>query len=72
MALRDNTSVLSDGLLVVAEEFGDFQDVRRRIDLLCVDRTGQLVVIEPPLKPGRFNSCSGVSCGGGAVDRRRG
>jgi hypothetical protein len=45
-ALRDNISVLGEGLLVVAEEFGDFQDVRRRIDLLCVDRTGQLVVIE--------------------------
>lgn len=45
-AVRNHIAVLGDGLLVVAEEFGDFQDVRRRIDLLCVDRTGQLVVIE--------------------------
>ncbi|WP_448609496.1 hypothetical protein [Geodermatophilus sp. URMC 60] len=29
----------------MAEEFGDL-DVERRIDLLCVDRTGQLVVVE--------------------------
>ncbi|MFI7068265.1 hypothetical protein ACIBL3_45280 [Kribbella sp. NPDC050124] len=31
---------------MVAEEFGDFADVRRRIDLLCVDREGVLVVVE--------------------------
>ena len=45
-ALRANISVLGPDLLVVAEEFGDFADVRRRIDLLCVDREGQLVVVE--------------------------
>lgn len=44
-ALREHIGVLGDDLLVVAEEFGDF-DVRRRIDLLCVDRRGYLVVIE--------------------------
>jgi hypothetical protein len=37
-ALRENVAVLGGDLLVVAEEFGDFADVRRRIDLLCVDR----------------------------------
>jgi hypothetical protein len=30
----------------VAEEFGDFEDARRRIDLLCVDRSARLVVVE--------------------------
>jgi hypothetical protein len=45
-ALRANISVLDPDLLVVAEEFGDFADVRRRIDLLCIDREGQLVVVE--------------------------
>ncbi len=45
-ALRSYIDVLGEGLLVVAEEFGDFADVRRRIDLLCVDREGQLVVVE--------------------------
>lgn len=44
-AVRDRIDVLGDDLLVVAEEFGDF-DVKRRIDLLCVDRAGQLVVVE--------------------------
>jgi hypothetical protein len=44
-AIRDRIEVLGDDLLVVAEEFGDF-DVKRRIDLLCVDRAGQLVVVE--------------------------
>ncbi len=45
-ALREHIDVLDDGLLVVAEEFGDFVDARRRVDLLCVDRAGQLVVVE--------------------------
>ncbi len=45
-ALRSHIDVLDANLLVVAEEFGDFADVRRRIDLLCVDREGQLVVVE--------------------------
>lgn len=45
-ALRDNPSLLGDDLLVVAEEFGDFEGAHRRIDLLCVDRAGRLVVVE--------------------------
>ncbi|TFV82788.1 hypothetical protein E4P40_15500 [Blastococcus sp. CT_GayMR20] len=44
-ALRERIDVLGDDLLVVSEEFGDF-DVKRRIDLLCVDRSAQLVVVE--------------------------
>lgn len=45
-ALRARIDVIADDLLVVAEEFGDFAGVNRRIDLLAVDRTGVLVVIE--------------------------
>ncbi|WP_421740309.1 hypothetical protein [Cellulomonas sp.] len=45
-ALRDNIRVIGSDLLVVAEEFGQFQDVKRRIDLLAVDASGQLVVLE--------------------------
>lgn len=45
-AVRDNISLLGDDLLVVAEEFGEFEDTHRRIDLLCVDRSGCLVVVE--------------------------
>lgn len=44
-ALREHIRVIGEDLLVVAEEFGDF-DVRRRIDLLCVDRAARLVVVE--------------------------
>ncbi|HET6293303.1 MAG TPA: hypothetical protein VFG33_08010 [Kribbella sp.] len=46
LALRSHIDVLDPNLLVVAEEFGDFADLRRRIDLLCVDREGVLVVVE--------------------------
>jgi RecB family endonuclease NucS len=45
-AARDNIEVLGGGLMVVAEEFGDFEDTHRRIDLLCIDKTARLVVVE--------------------------
>lgn len=44
--LRDDISVLDEDLLVVAEEYGQWEQARRRIDLLALDRNGQLVVIE--------------------------
>ncbi len=44
--LRDAISALGEDLLVVAEEFGYWEDARRRIDLLALDRAGHLVVIE--------------------------
>lgn len=45
-AVRDHIDVVDPDLLVVAEEFGDFEDAHRRIDLLCLDRTARLVVVE--------------------------
>ncbi|KUL29468.1 PDDEXK family nuclease [Actinoplanes awajinensis] len=44
--LRSRIDMIVDEVMVVAEEFGAFTDARRRIDLLGVDRTGRLVVIE--------------------------
>ncbi len=44
--LRDQPEVLEKGLLIIAEEFGDWQDSNRRIDLLGLDASGRLVVIE--------------------------
>lgn len=44
--LRDDVSALGEDLLVIAEEFGEWEDARRRIDLLALDKTGRLVVIE--------------------------
>ena len=44
--LRTQIDVLGDDLYVLAEEFGDWDDSRRRIDLLAVDRQANLVVIE--------------------------
>lgn len=45
-ALRQRIDVLGDDLLVIAEEYSMFEDSRRRIDLLALDRTATLVVIE--------------------------
>ena len=44
--LRAQPTALGEDLYVVAEEFGQWADARRRIDLLAVDKAGHLVVIE--------------------------
>ena len=44
--LRDQISALGEDLLVISEEFGNWQDARRRIDLLALDKEGRLVIIE--------------------------
>ena len=44
--LRANISVVAPDTLVIAEEFGDWDESRRRIDLLGIDRDANLVVIE--------------------------
>ena len=44
--LRDRPEVLEDELLIISEEFGNWQDAKRRIDLLGLDAAGRLVVIE--------------------------
>ncbi len=44
--LRARIDVISEDTLVIAEEFGDWEDSKRRIDLLGVDRDANLVVIE--------------------------
>jgi hypothetical protein len=44
--LRSQIDVLGDDLYVLTEEFGDWEDSRRRIDLLAIDLQANLVVIE--------------------------
>lgn len=44
--LRERIDMISPGSLVLAEEFGDWEESRRRIDLLALDPDGTLVVIE--------------------------
>lgn len=44
--LRDHIAALGEDLLVIGEEYGHWQDARRRIDLLALDKTSRLVVIE--------------------------
>jgi len=44
--LRTQVEVVSPNTLVVAEEFGEWEDSNRRIDLLGIDKDGNLVVIE--------------------------
>lgn len=44
--LRDSIEVISPETLVIAEEFCDWEDSRRRIDLLGIDKDANLVVIE--------------------------
>ncbi len=44
--LQDQIEVIVPDAMVLAEEFGDWEDSRRRIDLLCLDKEARLVVVE--------------------------
>lgn len=44
--LRANVSAVCPDTMVVAEEFCDWDDSRRRIDLLALDKSANLVVVE--------------------------
>ena len=44
--LRENVEVIAPETLVISEEFGEWKDSRRRIDLLGIDKDANLVVIE--------------------------
>jgi len=44
--LCKHIEVLAEDTLLIDEEFGDWEDSRRRIDLLAIDKNGNLVVIE--------------------------
>jgi hypothetical protein len=45
-ALKDQIDVICPDCLVISEEFSEWDDSRRRIDLLAVDKSANLVVIE--------------------------
>lgn len=44
--LKADISVLASDLMVVAEEYGEWEDSNRRIDLLCLDKDAHLAVVE--------------------------
>ncbi|SFQ38632.1 hypothetical protein [Salibacterium halotolerans] len=45
-ALKEKISVIAPECLVIAEEFSEWDESRRRIDLLAIDKNANLVVIE--------------------------
>ncbi len=44
--LREHVEVIAPETLIISEEFGNWEDSRRRIDLLGIDKQANLVVIE--------------------------
>ena len=44
--LSDEPNVLEEGLFILADEYGDWAEANRRIDLLALDKYGRLVVVE--------------------------
>jgi RecB family endonuclease NucS len=45
-AIKKNVAIVAPNCLVIAEEFSEWLDSQRRIDLLALDRNAELVVIE--------------------------
>lgn len=45
-ALKRKIEVIAPDCLIISEEFSDWEDSRRRIDLLAIDKNANLVVIE--------------------------
>jgi len=44
--LLDNIAMISENLMVITEEFGEWDDSKRRIDILAIDTDANLVVVE--------------------------
>ena len=44
--LRSQIEIISPDTLIIAEEFGEWEDSRRRIDLLGIDKNANLIVFE--------------------------
>ena len=44
--LRRDITPIGDDLMVIAEEYGEWEDSNRRIDLLCLSKSAGLVVVE--------------------------
>ncbi|MBN8658586.1 MAG: hypothetical protein J0M11_22815 [Anaerolineae bacterium] len=44
--LQNQIEIISPNTLIIAEEFGEWEDSRRRIDLLGIDKNANLVVFE--------------------------
>src|SRR4051812_37551343 len=44
--LRRDISPIGADLMVIAEEFGEWEESNRRIDLLCLSKDAGLVVVE--------------------------
>ncbi len=44
--VRNQIEILSEDLLVIAEEFASWDNSKRSIDLLCIDKQANLVVVE--------------------------
>ena len=47
--IAKNPDVLGEELLVIQKEFDGFSETNERLDLLCIDKEGNLVVIENKL-----------------------
>ncbi len=44
--LRENIAAIAPDTYVLAEEYGEWEDAKRRIDLLCLDKQANIVVVE--------------------------
>ena len=51
--IADNPIILGENLLIIQKEFNGFSDTHERLDLLALDESGKLVIIENKLDSGK-------------------
>jgi RecB family endonuclease NucS len=52
--LRTHIEAIAPETYVLAEEYGEWEDAKRRIDLPCMDKAANLVVVELKRSEGRW------------------
>jgi RecB family endonuclease NucS len=69
--VKADISILSPDLMVIKDEFGEWEDSKRRIDLLCLDKDAHLVVVElKRTEEGEYMDLQAIRCNGVEHDFR--
>jgi len=60
--LRQDISVLSGDLRVLAEDYGNWEDANLRVDLLCLDKEANLVIVQIKRSDAPYMELQAIRC----------